>query len=143
MQKENYTISTDKNQLDLPMIHQFLTNSYWAKGRTLQQVQDSIDNSLCFGLYEKNQQIDFARVITDFTTFAYLTDVFVIPERQGKGLGKYLVKSILEMPNLQPTVAWLLLTSDAQTPYQKFGFQPFPYPERVMFKKLDSIPKNS
>jgi GNAT superfamily N-acetyltransferase len=118
-----YSISTDKSKLDIDTIHNFLSNrSYWAKGRSLQSVKTSIENSLCFGLYDKDAKMaGFARVVTDKVAFAYLMDVFVLEEYRGKGLGKMLVGHILQHPELQVKL-WLLRTIGADGLYEKFGF---------------------
>jgi len=133
--KNSFTISTNKADLDIPLIHKFLSQSYWAKGRTLEQVKGSIENAYCFGVYEGNKQIGFARVITDFFTFAYLADVFIVPDYQRNNLGLWLVEVILSDPILSNVSNWWLITKDAQTLYKKFGFEVFHYPERVMLKK--------
>jgi len=135
-QKDHYLISTDKKKLDHGVIYRFLTASYWATGRTLQEVSSSIENSICFGVYAEDTQIGFGRVITDFVTFAYLADVFILPAHRGKGLGKWLVESILSMPELQKNTFWLLLTQDAQWLYQSSGFRRFHYPDGVMVKQV-------
>lgn len=132
--RENFLISTNKENLNLEVIYQYLISSYWGKDRTREQVNESIKNSLCFGLYDKASQIGFARVITDYSIFAYLADVFVLPSYQGKGLGKWLVDTIFEVEQLKKITKWLLLTNDAQKLYERVGFEQFPYPERVMIK---------
>ncbi len=126
-----FHISTDKSKLDLAKIHNFLKNSYWAENIPLQVVEKSIENSLCFGIYEGSQQIGFGRVITDYTTFAYLTDLFIDESCRGLGLGKWLVKCILEYPELQGLRKWLLATRDAHELYRPYGFQ-MAKPERYM-----------
>lgn len=118
-----YTISTDDELLDVNVIYNYLTHSYWATGRTLETVQQSLEYSLNFGLYFENQQIGLARVITDYTTFAYLADVFILKEYRGNGLGKWLLKTIMEWGKLQPTKGWVLKTRDAHGLYKKYGFQ--------------------
>ncbi len=129
-----FTISTDRQRLNLELIHDFLTRSYWASGRDLAVVKKSINNSLPFGVYWGTQQIGFARVITDYTTYAYLSDVFIIKSFQGQGLGKWLVEAILSHPELQGLGKWSLGTSDAHELYRKFGFTEVRYPERLMEK---------
>src|SRR4030095_918311 len=122
-QRGEYLISTDRDRLDLAFIHDFLSNdSYWARGRDFELVKRSISNSLDFGLYKGNQQIGFARVVTDYATFAWLADVFVLDEHQGQGLGKWLVEVIVSHPNLQGFRRWLLATRDAHELYRRFGF---------------------
>ena len=122
MIKSEIIISTDKEKLDIDYIHGFLTTSYWAEGIPKHTVAKSITNSFCFGMYEKDRQIGFARVITDFTTFAYLADVFVDENQRGKGLGQKLVKTILDHEELVDLRRWHLLTDDAQGLYSRYGF---------------------
>lgn len=121
--QNRFYISTDKSNLDLSIIHNFLKQSYWAENIPFSVIQKSIDNSLCFGVYEDSQQIGFARVITDYATFAYLADVFIVEAYRGQGLGKWLIKSILEYPELQCLRRWLLATADAHELYRQYGFQ--------------------
>lgn len=126
-------ISTDKKKLDIKGIHNYLSNeSYWAKGRTLETVQRSIENSLCFGVYSENRQVGFARVITDYAVFAWLLDVFILPEYQGKGYGKKLVEAIMSYNNLQGLRRWGLGTEDAHGLYKQFGFAPLQKPDNMM-----------
>jgi GNAT superfamily N-acetyltransferase len=129
----SYFISTDRSKLDIPLIHGYLANeSYWGKGRTLEQVQTSIDNSLCFGVYNGDEQVGFARVITDYATFAYLADVFILAEHRRNGLSKKLIENIVAHPRLQGLRRWMLATHDAHTLYEKFGFRPISKVERWM-----------
>lgn len=115
-------VSLDKEKLDVGRIHDFLSNkSYWAKGRTLEQVRVSIDKSICFGVYLKGEHVAFARVVSDTVAFAYLLDVIVFEEHQGQGFGSLLVDTIMKHHEFK-TVSWLLRTIDAQGLYQKFGF---------------------
>ncbi|WP_321347311.1 GNAT family N-acetyltransferase [uncultured Draconibacterium sp.] len=126
-------ISTNKQKLDIQLIHNYLSNeSYWAKGRSLETVQRSIENSLCFGVYHENRQLGFARVITDYAVFAWLLDVFILPEYQGKGYGKKLVKAIITHPDLQGLRRWGLGTDDAHELYKQFGFTSLQKPENMM-----------
>lgn len=117
-------IDTDVTRLDVPMIHGFLTRSYWARGRTIEQVTRSLRHSLAFGLYLDGRQLGFARVVTDRTTFAYLADVFVLPEARGRGYGRRLVRAALEHPELAEVRHWTLFTRDAHGLYAKDGFAP-------------------
>lgn len=133
----DYIISTDKSRLDLTVIHQFLSQeSYWAKNMPLELVQKAIDNSLCFGIYNNDRQVGFARVITDYTTFAYLSDVFVAKEQRGQGLSKRLVQYIIYYPDLQGLRRWTLVTADAHTLYEQFGFAFPDDPKLYMQRKL-------
>ncbi|HMQ67656.1 MAG TPA: GNAT family N-acetyltransferase [Ignavibacteria bacterium] len=132
--KGYYLISTDKSKLDIKVIHDYLTNSYWAKNRTLKTSKLIIKNSLNFGLYFKNKQIGYARVITDYATFAYLADVFILEEFRGKGLSKWMMKIILEYKELENIRRWSLATRDAHGLYEKFGFHSLKEPEKIMEK---------
>jgi GNAT superfamily N-acetyltransferase len=132
-QRGDYSVSTDQSRLDLDVVHDYLTNSsYWATGRSLETVRRSIENSLSFGLYEGEKQIGFARVITDYATFAWLADVFVLDSFRGQGLGKWLVEVILSHPELQQFRRWVLATRDAHELYRRFGFTELKRPERWM-----------
>jgi GNAT superfamily N-acetyltransferase len=132
MNANEYEISTDKKQLDLAMIHDFLSNeSYWAKGISVEVVKKSIDNAFCFGVYHQGRQVGFARVVTDHATVAYLGDVFIIESHRNKGLGKRLVRTVMNHPELVGLRLWLLLTKDAHGLYEKYGF-----------KKVSEIPDN-
>lgn len=116
-------LSTDKSKLDVEKIHDYIANqSYWGKGRSLSQMQSAIDNSMCFGLYQGDEQIGFARVITDTVSVAYLLDVLVFEQYQGQGYGKQLIDAVLNHKQLQ-SVNWMLRTSDAHHLYEKFGFE--------------------
>jgi GNAT superfamily N-acetyltransferase len=126
------TISTDKNQLDINFIHAFISNTYWAKGRSLVQVQTCIDNSLNFGIYLNNQQIGYARVVTDYVAFAYLLDVFIIEQHQKQGYSTQLMEFILSYLELKSIKVWRLATTDAHYLYQKFGFTALKSPEKMM-----------
>ncbi len=142
-----YSISTDPARLNLAMIQNYLSNSsYWASGRSVETVKLSINHSLSFGVYHTGQteltepnghnerQVGFARVITDYATFAYLADVFVLDEFRGQGLGKWLVETVASHPNLQGLRRWLLATKDAHELYRKVGFVELKQPERWMEK---------
>lgn len=147
--KNEFSISTDKDKLDVTCIHNYLCNeSYWAKNIPVEVVQKSIDGSCCFGLYVNDmashaalQQIGFARVITDHATFAYLADVFVLEAFRGKGLSKWLMEVIMAHPNLQGLRRWMLATQDAHGLYAQYGFSALDKPERIMgFKPFDQYP---
>ena len=131
-QRSEYSISTDVNQLDLTVIHQFLANTYWAKDIPFTVLQHSIQNSLVFGIYKDKQQIGFGRVITDYSTFAYIADVFVLESFRGEGLGKWLIETIISHPELRGLRRWLLVTKDAHELYQKVGFNEIKNPSRFM-----------
>ncbi len=120
-------IDTDKARLDLALIHDVLVRSHWAKGIPFAVMKKAINNALAFGLYRGSRQIGFARVVTDHATFAYLADVFVVEAERGKGLGKFLVETILSHPELQGLRRWLLGTRDAQGLYQRCGFSAPPH----------------
>ncbi len=128
-------IDTDKSRLDLSLIHEFLVRSRWAADIPFAVMKRAIDNSLTFGLYRGGRQIGFARIVTDHATFAYLADVFVVAAERGKGLGKFLVTTILAHPELQGLRRWLLGTRDAQGLYRCCGFSeppaPFAFLERL------------
>ena len=127
-----FEISTDPARVDVTTVHAFLTNSYWAKGIPLGTLRRSLQHSLCFGVYRGVQQVGFARVITDYATFAYLADVFVLGEFRGRGLAKWLMECIVAHPDLQDLRRWCLVTRDAHGLYGQFGFKPLPAPERWM-----------
>lgn len=129
-------ITTDKSLLQLELIHDFLKETYWAKGRTLEQVKKTVDNNLCFGVYLDGKQIGFARVCTDYVVFAYLMDVFILPEHRGKGYSKELIRVILEHTDLKTCKVWMLKTSDAHELYKKFGFVEPVNPEKIMERLL-------
>jgi GNAT superfamily N-acetyltransferase len=119
-----YEISTDPARLDHELIHRFLAEeSYWARGRARDVVERSIDGSLPFGVYRGGEQVGFARVVTDGTTFAWLADVFVVGSHRGRGVGKRLVETVLEHPELRGVQRWLLGTADAHELYRRFGFR--------------------
>lgn len=130
--QSNYRISTEKRELNIDVIHQYLTQSYWAEGIKKELVVKSISGSLCFGLYDKNRQIGFARVVTDKATFAHLMDVFIIDGYQAKGLGKWLLKCIRECDDLQGLRRFTLGTHDAHGFYEQFGFSEVSSPEKRM-----------
>jgi GNAT superfamily N-acetyltransferase len=128
-----YTISTDKSRLDTEMIHRFLSKeAYWARNIPRDVVERSIENSICFGAYDGDRQIGFARVITDRATFAYLGDVFVLPSHRGRGVSKQIMQAIRDHPDLQRLRRWHLLTRDAHALYTQFGFGKLGKPERHM-----------
>jgi GNAT superfamily N-acetyltransferase len=125
-------ISTEKSKLDINFINEFISNSYWGKGRSLETMQTCIDNSLNFGVYFQEKQIGFARVVTDYSQFAYILDLFIHENYRGKGYSKHLVKFILEFDQLTHVKTWRLSTSDAHGLYKLFGFNPLAKPENLM-----------
>jgi GNAT superfamily N-acetyltransferase len=133
-----YLISTEPSWLQLDVIHRFLAEkSYWARGIPPEIVARSLVNSLCFGVYAAEEsvalrQVGFARVTTDKATFAYLSDIFILPEHRGKGLSNRLMEAIVAHPDVQGLRRWLLATADAHGLYRKFGFTPLSQPERLM-----------
>ncbi|MBC7446693.1 MAG: GNAT family N-acetyltransferase [Hymenobacteraceae bacterium] len=136
-----FLISTDPARLDLGVVHDYLTHrSYWAKGSTREKNERAAAHSLCFGVYEvaSGQQVGYARVVTDYTVFAYLCDVFVLEEFRGHGLGKWLVKTVLSHPEISNPRRWVLGTADAHGLYAQHGFGPLPTPERWMVKLGES-----
>ena len=131
-ERGEYTISTERGRLDMDVIQGFLSGSYWAAGISRAVVERSIEHSLPFGVYHGTRQVGFARVISDYTTFAYIGDVFVVEEYRGRGLSKWLVEVIVGHPELQGLRRWILMTRDAHGLYQKVGFTPSRTPERLM-----------
>lgn len=127
-----FTISTDPRRLDAASVHAALARSYWAKGRPADVVRRSLKSSICFGLYDGRAQIGLARVISDRETFAYLCDVYVDEKSRGAGLGKWLVRCVLESKALARVRSWLLMTQDAHGLYKKYGFDFLDDPKRVM-----------
>ena len=128
----DFEISTDRARLDIDLIHRFLTTSYWGQGRTREVVERALANSICFGIYSGGAQVGFGRVVTDRAIFAYLADVFVLPEYRGHGLGKALVRAMLDHPDVRGLPAVLLRTRDAHGLYAQFGFEPAIRPEELM-----------
>jgi GNAT superfamily N-acetyltransferase len=130
-----FLISTDKSKLDIAAIHQYLSaESYWAKNIPLYTVQRSIEHSFCFGVYKDTAQVGFARLITDYSTYAYLADVFIATQYRGLGLSKWLMQFIVGNPEVQGLRRWVLATQDAHALYAQFGFVPPENPERLMHR---------
>ena len=128
-----YRISTDKNELNMGFIHGFLSKeAYWCMGIPLETVKRAIANSLCFGVYYGDEQVGFARVITDYATIAYLGDVFIVSAHRGKGLSKRMMETIMGHPELQGLRRWILLTADAHELYRQFGGKDIKSPEKWM-----------
>jgi GNAT superfamily N-acetyltransferase len=131
--ENGFIVSTDKAKLDVAMVHHFLANeSYWAKGRSLQVVRKSIDNSLCFGVYKGDKQVGFARIVSDYAVFAWVLDVFIISEHRRNGLGKMLMNAIVTHSELQNLQRWGLATEDAQRLYERYGFKTITKPDTFM-----------
>ncbi len=140
-QRGSYVVSTDKRWVDLTVVHEFLTNSYWAAGIPREVVQRSIEHSLVFGVYQGERQVGFARVITDVATFAYLADVFILDAFRGQGLGRWLIECIVAHPDLQALRRWTLFTRDAHGLYEQVGFQRSKSAERLMERVFPNVYK--
>jgi GNAT superfamily N-acetyltransferase len=130
--KGEFTVSTDPKRIDLDVVHGFLTECYWAKGIAREVVARSVENSLCLGVYASGKQVGFARVISDFATYAYIGDVFVLESFRGRGLGKWLMECIMRHSRLQGLRRWSLVTGDAHGLYAQFGFSPLKKPQNYM-----------
>ena len=117
-------VSTDRSRLDVDLVHTVLASTYWAANIPREVVVRSIENSLAFGIYQGGAQVGFARVISDLATYAYLADVFIVEERRGRGLGEWLVESIMLHPQLQGLRRFALFTRDAAPLYARHGFKP-------------------
>lgn len=137
--RNGFSISTERARIDLAFVHGFLSRSYWANNIPFEVVRRSLENSLCFGLYEAEKQIGFARVVTDSATFAYLCDVFVIEEYRGRGLSKWLMETISLHPELQNLRRWMLATKDAHGLYSQFSFTPLDAPEVFMQRHAPDV----
>ena len=138
--RDEYLISTDRERLNIQTIYEYLSkSSYWALGRSLERVRRSIENSLSFGVYFNDEQIGFARVVTDYATFAWLADVFILDQYRGRGLSKWLVEVIVGHPELQGLRRWLLATRDAHSLYRRYGFKDLEDPTRWM-ERFDDRP---
>jgi len=132
--REQFLMTTDKSRLNIQVIFDFLAHrSYWAQGRPIETIAKSIEHSLCFGIYDANQQAGFARVVTDYATFGYICDLFVLESYRKYSLGKWLIQSIVSHPDLKNIRRLLLATHDAHELYRKYGeFELLPLPERWM-----------
>ena len=129
-----YLMTTDKARMNLEMIHDFLKTSYWAEGIPVQAVRRSVENSLAFGVFRDDEQVGFARVVTDCATFAYLADVFVLERHRGRGLGKWMMEVVFSHPELQGLRRWMLATRDAHELYREYGFAELEDPQIFMEK---------
>ena len=134
--RDGFTVSTEKERLDRGVIHEFLRGSYWANGIPREVVDRSIENSLCFGLYDGDALVGFARVISDNATFGYLADVFVLESHRGRGLATWFMEVVMAHPDLRGIRRWMLVTADAHGLYRKVGFTEPSKPERIMEKLL-------
>ena len=132
--RDNFAISTDPARLDVDAITDMLSRAYWAQGRTREVIARYLQYSLTFGIYDGSRQIGLARVVSDYTTFAWLCDVFIHEEYRGQGLGKWLMETVHSHPDLQNLRRWLLATKDAHGLYSQFGWVPLEPPERWMMK---------
>jgi GNAT superfamily N-acetyltransferase len=135
--RRNYLLSTDRRKLNYAFISSELQKLYWAQDLTTLEITKSIRNSRAYGLYYNNTPIGFAKVLTDYSRFAYLSDVFIIEPYRGKGLGVFLLKGILEDPKLKGIKRWMLATRDAHGLYKKFGFTELQNPKAFMQLKKD------
>jgi GNAT superfamily N-acetyltransferase len=136
-----YTISTDKQRVDLEVVHGYLSKAYWCEGIPRAVVQRSIEHSLVFGVYKGAEQVGFARIISDLATFAYLGDVFILEPHRGQGLSVWLMECIVAHPDLQGLRRWTLFTRDAHGLYEKVGFQRATTAERLMERVFPAIYK--
>lgn len=125
-------IDTDKTKLNLEFITSFISETYWARGRTIANMQTCIDNSLNFGVYLNDTQIGYGRIVTDYVQFAYIMDVFIIEEHRGNGYSKILMNYIMNYPKLKNVKVWRLATTDAHKLYEQFGFKQLENPEKLM-----------
>lgn len=132
-----YTITDDKSRIQVSSVHQWLSEeSYWSKNITRETVMTSVANSYCVSVLRAGEQIGFARMITDFATFAYMADVYVIESHRGKGLAQQMIRFMLDRPWVSNLRRIMLASLDAQGLYARFGFGPILLPERLMEKKL-------
>jgi ribosomal protein S18 acetylase RimI-like enzyme len=127
-----YSVTADRARIDVDAVHAFLTRSFWARGIAKELVAKSIQHSLCFGVFDGQAQVAFARVVTDYSTYAYLCDVYVLEEYRGKGLGVWMMESVMAHPDLQGLRRFQLVTRDAHGLYARFGFKAPDHPERQM-----------
>jgi len=146
--KGEFMVSTDPEMIDMEVVHGFLTQCYWAKGIPREVVARSIENSLCFGVYAEGKQVGFARVVSDYATYAYIGDVFVVEAFRGRGLGKWLMECVVQHPRLQGLRRWSLVTRDAHKLYAHAGFEPLKKPQNYMelhrpdvYRQKDNRPK--
>lgn len=137
---DSYSVSTKKDMLNIDMIHTFLsTKAYWCLNIPREKVERSIENSLCFGVYKGDEQVGFARVISDYSTIAYLGDLFILEEHRGIGLSKLLMDTVMNYPDLQGLRRWILITGDAHGLYEKFGWTELKSPSKWLEFHNDRI----
>ncbi len=141
--KDNWVVSTDPAKLDVAAIHAFLTRAYWSEQIPREVIERAVRHSLCFGLFEGNAQIGLARVVTDYATFAYLCDVYVLESHRGRGLGKWLIECVMAHPQLQGLRRFNLATRDAYGLYAPHGFRPLANPENHMERHKPDIYKTT
>lgn len=134
--KDDFLLSNDKSKLNIDTIHGFLRRSHWAPNRKRETVVKSIEHSLCYGIYHNQRQVAFARLVTDYCTYAYLCDVFVDESHRGRGLSKWMIGCILENPDLSELRRFTLATKDAHGLYEKFGFKPLSHEEQQRFMSI-------
>jgi GNAT superfamily N-acetyltransferase len=139
--KDGFLISTDPARLDLEVVHGYLSRAYWSKNISIEFVEKALEHSLCFGMYDEQSgaQVGLARVISDYATYAYLADVFILEEYRGRGLSKWLMQCILDHPELQWPRTFFLATRDAHGLYSNFGFSVVDTPERYMLRRNPSV----
>lgn len=128
-----YRLSFDRAALDIDVVHGFLTASYWSPGIDRARVERAVAGSLCVGAFDDSgAQVGFARAVTDYTSFAYLADVFVLPEHGGRGLARRMTQALIDHPEMATIRRWMLATHDAHGVYAACGFHPLTHPERIM-----------
>lgn len=140
--RDNFLITTDPARLDMDAICDFLTRAYWAKDRPRERTERALANSLVFGVYDGNKQIGLARVVSDYAIFAYLCDVFIHEDYRAHGLGKWLMQTIMEFPDLCDMRRWTLVTTDAHGLYRQFGFDALTEPAKWMERFRPFVEEN-
>ena len=130
--RDAYEISTERSRIDIDAVERFLRDSYWAANRSRDRIERSLETSLCFGLYRDSEMVGFARVVSDYTDFAWYCDVYIARDHRGRGLGKWLTEAVLAHPDLQGLRRWILATSSAHELYRQYGFTELQSPEKWM-----------
>jgi len=133
---KDYEITTNKNNMNVKAIHKYLTRAYWSNGISLENVQKAFENSFCFGVLKDNEQVGYARLVTDYASIAYLADVYILEEHRNKGISKWLINEIINHPNIKDVRKIILATKDAHTLYEKFDFKKLEKPQSYMEKIL-------